>query len=303
VSEAARISESGTLVTRTMPKRSVKVLWILLALTFLTGAVSAAAMIWYQRFTHHVTIQEVSHQVTHTTFDASIRDASIKLQLYQQANVKAQPLVLFTSGDGGWSPFCADIAAHIAATGRTVVGFNAKDYLTTFASSQKPVTPEDLTRDYAAIIDAALLRPGVDPKAPITLAGWSLGAGYSVLVSSDDGLKPRLNRVVAISLPVYNELAWKPTDALIYITHGTPHEKVFEAQQYLKKLAPISLVMLNATDDDTASLTDAQSLFKQANGPKFLYTVNATGHHFEGGETEFYQDLDQSLTKNLPLQD
>jgi len=61
--------------------------------------------------------------------------------------------------------------------------------------------------------------------------------------------------------------------------------------------------MLNATDDDTASLTDAQSLFDKANGPKFLYTVNATGHHFEGGETEFYQDLDQSLSKNLPLQD
>jgi dienelactone hydrolase len=171
------------------------------------------------------------------------------------------------------------------------------DYLTTFASSQKPVTPEDLARDYAAIIDAALLRPGVDPKAPITLAGWSLGAGYSVLVSSDDGLKPRLNRVVAISLPVYNELAWKPTDALIYITHGTPREKVFEAQQYLRKLAPVSLVMLNATNDDTASLTDAQSLFNQANGPKFFYTVNATGHHFEGGETEFYRDLDQSFFK------
>ena len=296
--QSTSISESGKPINQNTRARHVKFLWVLFALLLLTSAVSAAGMIWYHRFNNHVTAQEVSHEVMHTTFDASIRgEAPIRLQLYQQANAKAQPLVLFTSGDGGWSPFCADIAAHIAATGKTVVGFNAKEYLTTFASSQKPITPEDLMRDYGALIDVAVTRPGIDPRAPITLAGWSLGAGYSVLVSTDNGLKTRLNRVIAISLPRYNELAWKPTDALIYITHGTPREKVFEAQDYLKKLAPVPLLMLNATDDDTSSLTDAQALFDKATGPKFFYSVKANGHHFEGGESEFYHDLDESISK------
>ena len=279
--------------------RRLRSLWLLFALMFLGGVVAAAAgMIWYQRFNHHVTAQEVSHEVRHTNFNASIRDnAAVKLQLYQQANARAQPLVLFTSGDGGWSPFCADIAAHIAATGKTVVGFNAKEYLTTFFSSQKPVTPQELMLDYRRIIDAGLARSGVDPKAPITLAGWSLGAGYSVLVGSDDELKPQVDQVIAISLPRYNELAWKPSDALIYITHGTPHEKVFEAQDYLAKLAPVSLLMLNATDDDTSSLPEAQSLFEKATSPKYFYQVKASGHHFEGGESEFYQDLDDGLSR------
>lgn len=272
------------------------VLWLLCALLFLAAASATAGMIWYRRFTHHVTAQEVSHEVGHVTFDALIRGgAPIKLQVYQQANAQAQPLVIFTSGDGGWSPFCADIAAHVAATGKTVVGFNAKEYLTTFASSQKPVTPDELTRDYAQIIDAALARPGVDSKAPVTLAGWSLGAGYSVLVSSDNNLKNRIQRVVAISLPNYNELAWKPSDALIYITHGTPHEKVFEAQDYLRKLAPLSLVMLNATDDDTSPLGDARSLFEKTAGPRRFFAIRAKGHHFEGGEKEFYRDFDESF--------
>ena len=271
--------------------------WCLASLLFLLiGAAVSASAVWYHRFNHHLTAQEISHEVGHSTFEASIRDhSSIKLQLYQQANAQSQPLVIFTSGDGGWSPFCADIAAHIAATGKTVVGVNAKDYLTQFASSQKPVTPEELVSDYTEVINAALLEPGVDRQRPVTLAGWSLGAGYSVLVSSDSALKTRLNRVVAISLPKYNELAWKPTDALIYITHGTPHEKVFEAQVYLKKLAPVSLVMLNATDDDTSLLADAQSLFENVPGPKRLFVVSAKGHHFEGGEHEFYHDLDESL--------
>lgn len=278
-----------------MSRRS-RVRWALCVLLLLIGGAVTTGGVWYHRFNHHVTAQEVSHEVTHSMFDASIRNQSpIKLHLYQQANAHAQPLVLFTSGDGGWSPFCADVAAHIASTGKTVAGIDSKGYLTTFASSQKPVTPEELRRDYLDLINAALSQPGVDRNAPVTLAGWSLGAGYSVLVGSDDGLKKRLKSVVAISLPRYNELAWKPTDALIYVTHGTPHEKVFEAQDFLKQLAPVPLVMLNASDDDTSPLPEAQALFKKAVGPSRFFAVPAKGHHFEGGENEFYRDLDQSF--------
>ncbi|PWT92341.1 MAG: hypothetical protein C5B55_06650 [Blastocatellia bacterium] len=271
--------------------------WVICALLIVFGAAVLKGAIWYHQFYNHVTPQEVSHEVGHTTFDATLRDRGVKLELYQQANAKEQPLVFFSSGDGGWSPFCADIAAHIAATGHTVVGFNVKDYLTTFASSQKPVTPEELVRDYGQLMSAALARPGVDAKSPVTLAGWSIGAGYSVLIGSSDTLKNRFNRVIAISLPNYNELAWKPTDAVIYLTHGTPREKVFEAQNYLPKVAPLALVMLNATNDDTSPLDDAKKLFSRVTGPRLFFAVEATGHHFEGGEGEFYRDLDEGLSR------
>jgi dienelactone hydrolase len=272
--------------------------WLLCLLLILMVAAGLKGMIWYHHFYNHITPQEESHEISHTSFEATIRaNGRVKLQLYQQANAKAQPLVVFTSGDGGWSPFCADVAAHIAATGNTVVGFDVKDYLTTFASSKKPITPEELSSDYSELIDAALSRPGVDPKMPVTLAGWSVGAGYSVLAGSSDALKNRCNRVIAISLPRYNELAWKPSDALIYLTHGIPRERVFEARSYLPRLAPLSLVMLNATEDDTSPLDDARQLFSKANGPRTFYTVNAKGHHFEGGEKEFYRDLDDGLAK------
>src|SRR5678815_2478329 len=152
---------------------------LIIGLVLICCAASVYAVRWYRGFYHHVTHEELSHDVKHTTFQVVIRNGPpLDLQLYQQDHAKNQPLVLFTSGDGGWSPFCADIAAHIAATGRTVVGFNMKDYLVTFASSQKPVTPDELATDYAAIIDASITRPGVDPEARATLAGWSVGAGY-----------------------------------------------------------------------------------------------------------------------------
>jgi len=270
--------------------------FVVLILFVVIGGATLFGVLSYRRFYHHATPQEISHVVEHTTFDVTLRGSTrVTLQLYQHANAKGQPLVLFTSGDGGWSPFCADIAAHIAETGRTVVGFDAKGYLTTFASTQKPVTPDELAHDYGEILNGALARAGVDKGTPVTLSGWSLGAGFSVLAASDTALKGRVSRVVAISLPTLNELAWKPSDALIYLTHGVPHEKIFNSGDYLARLAPVPLVMLNATDDDTAPLADAQKLFERAANPKQLYAVRATGHHFEGGIEEFYRDLESSL--------
>ena len=260
-------------------------------------AAAVYAVKWYHRFYHHVTQEELSHEVKHSTFPAAIRSGpSLDLQLYQQENAKNQPLVIFTSGDGGWSPFCADVAAHIAARGITVVGIDVKQYLVDFASPQKPVSADQLTRDYDTIARLSLSRPGIDGKAPLVLAGWSLGAGYSVIVATQPEFSFRLGKVVAIGLPAYGELAWKPTDALIYLTNGRPRERSFDAHQYLKKLDQTPIVFLNSTKDNTAPFGEAQSLYAAAPGIKHFYAVKANGHHFEGGEKEFYQDLDLGLS-------
>src|SRR5690349_21702251 len=174
----------------------------------LVCGVSVYAMRWYHGFYHHVTHEELSHELKHSTFQVTIRNGPpLDLHLYQQEHAANQPLVLFTSGDGGWSPFCADIAAHIAATGITVVGLDAKSYLVGFASPQKPIAPEDLTRDYDTLARISLAQHGIDTKAPLILAGWSLGADYSVIVAP--GLSVPVSRIVAISLPLYGERAWR----------------------------------------------------------------------------------------------
>jgi dienelactone hydrolase len=284
----------------TSRRRRKRLRWLLLvaALLFLIiCAASVYAVRWYHGFYHHVTHEELSHEVKHSTFQATIRGGPpLHLHVYQQENARNQQLVLFTSGDGGWSPFCADVAAHIAATGNTVVGIDVKEYLVNFATPQKPVSPEDLTRDYDALAKIAMAQPGIDSKNPLILVGWSLGAGYSVLVASQPEFGVPVKRVVAISLPIYGELAWRSRDAIIYLTHGRPNEKGFDVRQYLKQLNQTPVVFVNATRDDTAPFSEAQSLYAVATGAKHLYAVKASGHHFEGGEKEFYEALDQGLS-------
>ena len=260
-------------------------------------AATVYAVRWYHGFYHHVTHEELSHAVKHSTFQVTIRSGSpLELQLYQQEHATNQPLVLFTSGDGGWSPFCADVAAHMASTGVTVVGIDVKTYLVNFATPQKPLSIEDLTHDYDAIAKQAIAQPGVDNKAPVVLAGWSLGAGYAVIAATQPEFSLPVSRVIAISLPMYGELAWRPADSIIYFTHGTPHEKVFDIHPYLKSLKQTPIVFLNATSDSFAPLREAQSLYDVIPGAKHFYAVKASGHHFEGGEKEFYQDLDRGIS-------
>jgi len=276
--------------------------WVVVGVAFFAAlfvivGVSVYAVRWRYRFYHHVTREELSHEVKHSTFQATIRNGPpLHLQLYQQENAVNQPLVLFTSGDGGWSPFCADIAAHIAATGITVVGIDIKEYLVNFASSKKPLVIEDMTRDYDAIARLSLAQRGIDGASSLTLAGWSLGAGYSVIVASQPEFDLPVGKVVVISLPQYGELAWKSTDSLIYLPHGRPHEKTFDVQPYLKQLTQTPIVFVTATRDDDAPFREAQSLFQAAPGVKHFYAVKANGHHFEGGEKEFYEDLDLGLS-------
>jgi len=273
-----------------------KTLIIALVLITCTASVYAVRR-WYRNFYHHVTHEELSHEVKHSTFQVTIRSGSpLELQLYQQEHAANQPLVLFTSGDGGWSPFCADVAAHIASTGVTVVGIDVKTYLVNFATPQKPLPIEDLTRDYDAIAKQAILQPGVDNKAPVVLAGWSLGAGYAVIAATQPEFSFPVSRVLAISLPEYGELAWRPADSIIYFTHGTPHEKVFDIHPYLKSLRT-PIIFLNATSDKYAPFGEAQSLYDAIPGAKHFYAVKASGHHFEGGEKEFYEDLDLGISQ------
>ncbi len=270
---------------------------LIIGLVLVCCAASVYAVRWYRGFYHHVTREELSHEVKHSTFQVTIRNGPpLDLQLYQQEHATNQLLVLFTSGDGGWSPFCADVAAHIAATGITVAGIDAKTYLVNFATPQKPLSIEELTHDYDTIAKRAVAQPGVDNKAPVILAGWSLGAGYSVIAASQSEFTLQVSRVVAISLPSLGELAWRPEDSIIYFTHGTPHEKVFDVHPFLKSLKQTPIIFLNATSDKNAPFREAQSLYDTTPGAKYFYAVKASGHHFEGGEKEFYEDLDRGLS-------
>jgi dienelactone hydrolase len=201
------------------------------------------------------------------------------------------PAVVLFSGDGGWHGFIIEIAQHLAEQGYTTVGVDSKAYLTSF-SRPKVLEPAQVGRDMAMLANFA--KAQAQAKS-IVLAGWSEGAGLALLGALDPALRTEVRGVVAIGLPEVNELAWRWRDSVIYLTHKVPNEPTFNSKDYVGKLAPVPLMVIQSTHDDFVPPATARSIFACAQEPKQITFIDARNHRFEGQRPAFWQALDRSL--------
>jgi fermentation-respiration switch protein FrsA (DUF1100 family) len=201
-------------------------------------------------------------------------------------------VAIVVSGDGGWHGFIADVAEYLAGRGYPVIGMDAKEYLESL-SKQKALEPAQVTGDFGAIARFAKEQTGA--KA-LVLMGWSEGAGLAVLGGLDPAERANVRGVVAIGLPELNELAWRWSDSVIYVTKKVPNEPTFNSKDFVGKLAPIPLMVIQSTHDDFVPLATAREIFGRAQEPKQIAFIEARDHRFEGEQPAFWQALDRALT-------
>ena len=197
--------------------------------------------------------------------------------------------VLFLPGDGGWRGFAIDIAQQMAAWGYDVYGLDTKTYLASFTGQTKSLQEADVTRDLQEITQwIRRTRP-----TSVTLVGWSEGAGLVILAAAVE--KNIFSGVVALATTDTAVLGWRVIDDLTYLTGRNPHEPSFAVGPYLAKIAPLPIVMIQASRDRDAPLEAAKTLFALASEPKRLYVVDARNHRFDEGREEFFRVLQESL--------
>jgi dienelactone hydrolase len=211
-------------------------------------------------------------------YDASPGDAS-----------KAAVVVI--SGDGGWHGFITEVAQYLASRGHPVVGVDARDYLTAM-SKPRALEPAQVSADFAIMAQFAKEQTGAKS---LVLVGWSEGAGLGVLGGLAPDVRGQLRGVVAVGLPELNELAWRWSDSVIYLTKKVPNEPTFDSNDYVGRLAPVPLVMIQSTHDDFVPVVKAREIFAHAQEPKQLVVLDARNHRFEGQRDAFWQALDRTL--------
>jgi len=223
----------------------------------------------------------------------TIRGAEQTFYVFAPDARKADPpAVIVVSGDGGWHGFIIEIAQYLADRGHTVVGVDAKAYLESLCKP-KALEPVQVTGDFASIAQFAKAQSG---SKAIILVGWSEGAGLAVLGGLDTTLRADLRGVVAIGLPELNELAWRWSDALIYVTHKVPNEPTFNSKDYVGRLAPVPLMTIQSTHDEFVPVETAREIFARAQEPKQIVWIEADSHHFGGQLPAFWQALDRAFT-------
>jgi fermentation-respiration switch protein FrsA (DUF1100 family) len=112
-----------------------------------------------------------------------------------------------------------------------------------------------------------------------------------VLAAADPRTRPSIAGVVTLGLPDVNELGWRWKDALIYFTHGVPHEPTFRASALTGAISPAPLAMIQSAHDEFVPVAEANTLFDAARQPKQLRLVPASDHRFSDNLPGFDRQL------------
>jgi dienelactone hydrolase len=198
--------------------------------------------------------------------------------------------VLFVPGDGGWRGFAIDIAQVIANGGYDVYGLDTKRYLESFTGNAR-LRETDVMNDFREI--AAWIAQGHPPR--ISLVGWSEGAGLCLLGAASGEGKSMFTGLITLGLPAQNILGWRTLDYLSWITKTTPNEPVFRSIDYIDRITPLRLWMLQSTRDEYVPLDKSHELFAAASEPKRFSAVEANNHRFDGNQKELYRLIREGL--------
>jgi hypothetical protein len=201
--------------------------------------------------------------------------------------------VVVSSGDGGWIHLAPHVAETLATAGYSVIGVDTKAYLESFTSKNAVLSPDDVPRDYLAILRATANGAAWNKK-PI-LVGVSEGAGLSVLAASDPRLKSEVAGIVGLGTPDVTELGWRWEDALTYVTHRSPSEPTFSTAGVVPKIAPLPLAEIHSSHDEFVSLAEVERVLKGAAGPTRLWVVDASNHRFSSALPEFDRRLLEAM--------
>jgi dienelactone hydrolase len=197
--------------------------------------------------------------------------------------------VIFMPGDGGWKGWAITVGETMASWGYDVYGLDTKTYLDSFTKHGQ-LTEADVARDLCAIANWTTGGSG----GRVSLVGWSEGAGLGVLAAAGSDGKKVLAGLVTFGLADENVIAWHWSDNLEALVKK-PHEQTFHASDYMSKVAPLRLAMIEASNDRYVGVAESQRLFAAATGPKRFDLVQADNHRFDGNHKEFFLKLQDGL--------
>lgn len=219
----------------------------------------------------------------------TLRGQAQKVWFYPAAGTSQHHKILFAPGDGGHRGFAVMIAEKLSAQGYDVYALDTRHYLASF-TGKRPLAPTDVMADFHTLAE----KISHQPDERITLAGWSTGAGLVVLAAAAEN-KADYDGVLAISLGKANILGWRCLDNLASWLGQTPHEPTFQSEEFVPKIAPLPVFVIQSSRDEFIPQEDAEYVFVRTKRPKRFRLIHANNHSFAGNREEFFAALEHAM--------
>jgi Bacterial virulence protein (VirJ) len=209
----------------------------------------------------------------------SLHGHTITLHLSLPPVHPAAPLILFATGDGGWSGSGTDLFQQIAGWGYPTAGFDAGDYVNHLGDS--PVRPSVVAADYLRLIHAADAALNLPPPTRVVLAGDSRGADLIVVAAAQPAVQRRLAGVLAIALTAEEEYVHVPAPDGSALA-------MFDTYGALPAIGPVPVAVVQSTNDSYVPAAEARRKFGPDSHVRRLIPIPSSDHDFDGGTDELY---------------
>jgi type IV secretory pathway VirJ component len=200
----------------------------------------------------------------------------------------ALPLVLLSSGEGGWRSFDGVLAGMFNERGYWVGGVDTMKYFWTPQDDRSRLG--DDMRAFAASLAAAAGRPAA---SPLLLAGYSFGADLAPWIAGAGGWDGRVRGLVMLGPDATGSLEFRVSELMGF--SQTDH--VFSVADAIAPIDGLPILLLHGGAD---SGSDAPALARVARPPGArgrmrLAVVDGADHHFTGHEAELRRALGEGL--------
>ena len=227
------------------------------------------------------------------TRSLTVNARRLTLHFANRDSAQKQPLLVYTTGDGGWGRKDLALYQEIVSWGYPTAGFSAPDYLDHLQEESGTTTPERLGRDYADIIAFAETNLGIEPGAPVVLIGVSRGAGLEVVAAGQPRVRDRLTGVVAVALTREEEyVRWY---GRLPGLHRPQKPVMVQVYEYLPLLDTLPIAVIQSTHDQFLSAPAAAQLFGADTPTRRFHPIDARNHSFAGARAEMYQACRDAL--------
>jgi phosphatidylglycerol lysyltransferase len=187
-------------------------------------------------------------------------------------------IIIFGSGDGGWSPIENRVGNFLQQNSFYTVGIDFRKY------AAADYDPNILVSDFTVIAAVAAIRAG-NPDLPVIYAGWSMGAVQAVAASGDPGWRsPRLVGLILMSMDQRGRYGLRLPEQVGLEPQG---EGTFGVADFTAAVANLRVAQMSA-GDDWMNNTD---WIKTLKTPHRLYELEHSNHDFNGVDAAFQKDL------------
>lgn len=211
---------------------------------------------------------------------ALTRGAS-EAMLYPAPGGDPRALVVFGSGDGGWSAWEHVVCTWLQEANLAVVGVDFEKYSAT--DFDQPTVAKDMA-DIAAFAAGRLNAQGL----PVLYGGWSMGAAQAIAAAKGTNCPSALAGLLLMSLDSRGRYGVRAPD-IVGITPTGPG--TFDLNEFNPAMNGLRVVQYHGTADFMAKTTWIRLL----KSPHQLYLIQGANHGFDGPDPEFIPVLLQGV--------